>query len=75
MRFTATDIAGQDASEHQYATLQCDDVRTGLFSMQVLPWPRPLDLPVAPYDGPDWQTILPPDSPDPRELPDVPPAP
>jgi hypothetical protein len=62
---TAMDIAGQDASEHQYAVLQCDGERTGLFSMAVLPWPEPLAVPVEPYDGPDWQTLVPPDSPDP----------
>jgi hypothetical protein len=62
---TATDIAGQDANEHQYAVLQCDGERTGLFSMIVLPWPTPLSIPVEPYHGPDWQTLIPPDSPDP----------
>ena len=62
---TATDIAGQDAGEHQYAVLQCDGERTGLFSMGVLPWPTPLAIPVEPYHGPDWQTLIPPDSPDP----------
>ena len=62
---TATDIAGQDANEHQYAVLQCDGERTGLFSMIVLPWPTPLTIPVEPYHGPDWQTLIPPDSPDP----------
>jgi len=62
---TATDIAGQDANEHQYAVLQCDGERTGLFSMIVLPWPTPTQIPVAPYHGPDWQTLIPPDSLDP----------
>jgi hypothetical protein len=62
---SATDIAGQDANEHQYAVLQCDGERTGLFSMIVLPWPTPLSIPVEAYHGPDWQTRIPPDSPDP----------
>jgi hypothetical protein len=61
---TANDVAGQDANEHQYAVLQCDGERTGLFSMIVLPWPEPLTVPVAPYHGPDWQTLAPPNSPD-----------
>jgi hypothetical protein len=61
---TANDIAGQDANEHQYAVLQCDGERTGLFSMIVLPWPKPLPIPVAPYHSPNWQTLVPPDSPD-----------
>ncbi|HEX9371709.1 MAG TPA: ATP-binding protein, partial [Roseiflexaceae bacterium] len=63
---TANDIAGQDANEHQYAVLQCDGERTGLFSMVVLPWPAPLQIPRAPYHGPAWQTLVPPDSPDPE---------
>jgi hypothetical protein len=62
---TANDIAGQDANEHQYAVLQCDGERTGLFSMIVLPWPTPLPIPVEPYHGPNWQTLVPSDSPDP----------
>jgi hypothetical protein len=33
--------------------------------MIVLPWPTPLSIPVEPYHGPDWQTLIPPDSPDP----------
>src|SRR5262249_23948579 len=61
---TATDIAGQDPNDHQYAVLQCDGERTGLFSMIVLPWPTPLSITVEPYHGPDWQTLIPPDSPD-----------
>jgi hypothetical protein len=61
---SANDIAGQDANEHQYAVLQCDGERTGLFSMIVLPWPAPLSIPVELYNGPDWQTLVPPDSPD-----------
>jgi len=63
---TANDIAGQDVGEHQYAVLQCDGERTGLFSMIVLPWPKPLSIPIDPYHGPDWQTLIPPDSPDPE---------
>jgi hypothetical protein len=63
---TANDIAGQDANEHQYAVLQCDGERTGLFSMIVLPWPTPLPIPVEPHHGPNWQTLVPPDSPDPE---------
>src|SRR4051812_39038298 len=63
---TANDIAGQDANEHQYAVLQCDGERTGLFSMIVLPWPTPLATQVEPYHGPAWQTLVPPDSPDPE---------
>ncbi|HEY3232908.1 MAG TPA: hypothetical protein VGJ87_26990, partial [Roseiflexaceae bacterium] len=62
---TANDIAGQDANEHQYAILQCDGERTGLFSMIVLPWPKPLSIPIEPYHGPDWQMLIPPDSPEP----------
>ena len=62
---TANDIAGQDANEHQYAVLQCDGVRTGLFSMAVLPWPEPLHLATAEDPGDDWQMRVPPDSPDP----------
>src|SRR5205085_5320218 len=61
---SANDIAGQDANEHQYAVLQCDGERTGLFSMIVLPWPEPLSIPIEPYHGPNWQLLLPPDSPD-----------
>jgi hypothetical protein len=63
---TANDIAGQDANEHQYAVLQCDGERTGLFSMLVLPWLQPLLIGVEPYHGPDWQTLVPPGSPDPQ---------
>jgi hypothetical protein len=53
---TANDIAGQDANEHQYAVLQCDGERTGLFSMIVLPWPAPLLIPVEAYPNrwPAW---------------------
>ena len=51
---TATDIAGQDANEHQYAVLQCDGQRTGLFSMIVLPWPAPLAVTTEPCVGDDW---------------------
>ncbi len=46
--------------------LQCDGERTGLFSMIVLPWPQPLQLAVEPYQGSDWQTLIPPGSPDPE---------
>jgi len=60
---TANDIAGQDANEHQYAVLQCDGQRTGLFSMIVLPWPAPLAVTTEPCVGDDWQTRVPPDSP------------
>jgi hypothetical protein len=34
--------------------------------MIVLPWPAPLSVPIEPYHGPDWQTLVPPDSPDPE---------
>jgi hypothetical protein len=61
---SAADIAGQDPNEHQYAVLQCDGRPTRLFSMQTLPWPAVAPLEVAPYDGPDWQTITPAGSPD-----------
>src|SRR5262245_20331564 len=37
-----------------------------LFSMTVLPWPKPLSIPIDPYHGPDWQLLIPPDSPDPE---------
>jgi hypothetical protein len=63
---TANDIAGQDANEHQYAVLQCDGERTGLFSMAVLPWPEPLPVVAAEDAGDDWQMRVPPDSPDPE---------
>jgi hypothetical protein len=62
---TANDIAGQDANEHQYAVLQCDGERTGLFSMTVLPWPTPLAAEVEAAANENWQTLVPPDSPDP----------
>jgi hypothetical protein len=32
--------------------------------MIVLPWPKPLPIPAEPYHGPDWQSLVPPDSPD-----------
>src|SRR5215213_4069284 len=64
---TANDIAGQDANEHQYAVLQCDGQRTGLFSMTVLPWPAPLAVTTEPWVGDDWQTRVPPDSPCPTD--------
>jgi hypothetical protein len=48
-----------------YAVLQCDDERTGLFSMIVLPWLKPLPILVEPYHGPNWQALVPSDSPDP----------
>ncbi len=62
---TANDIAAQDANEHQYAVLQCDGERTGLFSMIVLPWPTPLPAEVEAVAGDNWQMRVPPDSPDP----------
>ncbi len=62
---TANDIAGQDANEHQYAALHCDNERTGLFSMQVLPWPTPCLPVVVPDERTDWRLLTPPDSPDP----------
>jgi hypothetical protein len=32
--------------------------------MIVLPWLAPLPVPVEADDGPDWRTLIPPDSPD-----------
>jgi hypothetical protein len=60
---TANDIAGQDANEHQYAVLQCDGQRTGLFSMIVLPWPTALAVTTEPCLADDWQTRVPPNAP------------
>ncbi len=62
---TANDIAGQDANEHQYAVLQCDGERTGLFSMAVLPWPQPLPIAATVGTDEDWQMRVPLNSPDP----------
>lgn len=62
---SATDIAGQDANTHQYAVLQCDGERTGLFSMRVLPWPTSVPPIREPFAGPPWHERIPPDSPDP----------
>jgi hypothetical protein len=56
---TASDISGQNPSEHQYATLRCADIPTGLFSMRPLPWPAPRPADAPQYDGPDWRTALP----------------
>lgn len=62
---TAADIAGQDPEEHQYAALLCHRTPTGVFSMMTLGWPEPEPVTVPPDAGPDWQTVLPPGSPDP----------
>jgi hypothetical protein len=45
--------------------LHCDGERTGLFSMLVLPWPTPLPVACDEMAHDDWQTLIPPDSPDP----------
>lgn len=60
---TAADISGQDPNEHQYAVLRCDGQPTGVFSMEPLPWPAPIEAPVPEYSGPAWQTTIPADSP------------
>ncbi len=56
----AADIAGQDASTHQYAQILCHDRPAGPFSMCPLPWPTTPATELPPYHGPPWQTILPP---------------
>jgi hypothetical protein len=63
---TATDISAQAPLEHQYAVLRCDGQPGGPLSMRPLPWPAPCAVDVPLYNGPSWQTIIPPDSPDPQ---------
>ncbi|MBP1466735.1 hypothetical protein EYB53_013545 [Candidatus Chloroploca sp. M-50] len=62
---TASDIAGQDPRDHQYAWIGVHGRLTRLFSMRPLPWRQPLTLDVPPYDGPPWQTVPPTASPTP----------
>jgi hypothetical protein len=61
---TAADISFQDPLEHQYAVLRCEGIPCGPFSMRPLPWPELIDADVPPSDGPDWQTLIPVNTPD-----------
>jgi hypothetical protein len=61
---TAADISFQNPLEHQYAVMRCENVPCGPFSMRPLMWPEPVNADVSALDGPDWQTLIPTDSPD-----------
>jgi hypothetical protein len=50
--------------EHQYAVLRCGGIPCGPFSMRPLLWPEPVAADVPALDGPDWQTLIPADTPD-----------
>lgn len=63
---TATDISAQAPLEHQYAVMRCNGQPAGPLSLRPLPWPQPVAVDVPAYLGPPWQTIVPPDSPDPQ---------
>ena len=63
---TDADISEQNAQEHRYASLICDGQKTGLFSMETLPWPAPLieELPTDAAPPPLlWQQVIPADTP------------
>jgi hypothetical protein len=56
---SGADITNQEPSEHQYVRFLVGGKPVGPISMVPLGWPTPLTIMPDPYDGPDWQTIVP----------------
>ncbi|MEN9936333.1 MAG: hypothetical protein RLZZ387_2912 [Chloroflexota bacterium] len=60
---TPADVAGQDATAHQYAVLVGPSGTPEICSISPPGWPAPrdVDADLPPYRGPNWQTVLPPE--------------
>jgi hypothetical protein len=56
---TAADLIAQPPDAHQYLSVKRRE-GPSLCSIRPLPWPAPVDVAVPAYDGPPWQTVLPP---------------
>jgi hypothetical protein len=56
---TAADLIAQPPDAHQYLSIKRRE-GPSLCSVRPLPWPAPLEVAVPAYDGPPWQTVLPP---------------
>ncbi len=56
---SAADIASQEPTEHQYARFVVGGQAVGPISMVPLGWPSAITTTPDPYNGPDWQNIIP----------------